>query len=204
MQAALRIVRNENRRASRAGEFFKSLSPQTPRDFESFELCSTYPANVVLFLEHQTASHVLFLLEGRVKIFIDSSDGRRLILRIAKPGEILGLTAALSGGPHEMTAETLHLCKMASLYSSDFLGFLMHHTDSCRSVGRELNREYSRICEQLHRIGVASCRPAKVARLLEWFANADRLSTVLAHSSHFCSTRSVSASESPAKLSLVR
>lgn len=41
-----------------------------------------------------------------LKLSISASEGKTLILRIAKPGEILGLPAVMSGTPYEMTAET--------------------------------------------------------------------------------------------------
>jgi CRP-like cAMP-binding protein len=61
----------------------------------------------VLFIERQTARGVYVLCEGEVKLSVSSSEGKKLILRIAKAGEVLGLMSALSGTPHELTAETL-------------------------------------------------------------------------------------------------
>ena len=82
---------------------------------------ATYPAGAVLFLEKQDPRGVFVLCAGQVKLSISSSAGKTLILRIAKAGEILGLMAAMSGSPFEVTAETLHPCQVAFIRRDDFL-----------------------------------------------------------------------------------
>jgi CRP/FNR family cyclic AMP-dependent transcriptional regulator len=169
MRSMFEIERNENGNAPRAGEFFKSLSPESLADFQSLEFLCNYAIASTLFTENEMPTSILVLLEGEVKVSINSSDGRRLILRIAKPGEILGLTAALTGSPYEMTSETLRPCKIASLRRQDFMAFLLRHPEAYQSVAAELSMDYNRACEQLRTVGLASSAPAKLARqLLEW------------------------------------
>ncbi len=95
----------------RAGEFFRQLSPEALKSFARLEHPAHYPANAVLFMEKDTPRGVFVLCEGRVKLSISSSDGRKLILRVAEAGDLLDMPAALSGAPYGMTAETLHCCK---------------------------------------------------------------------------------------------
>ena len=97
-----------------AGEFFKALPPQALADFESMSIRQTYEAREVLFEEKQNPSRVYVLLEGQVKLSMNSIDGRRLILRIAGPGELPGLTSVLSGKEYEMTAEATSDSEVAS------------------------------------------------------------------------------------------
>src|SRR6266496_1882501 len=85
--------------AQRAGEFFKKLSPAALRDLESMEFPTSYPPGVVLFSEKSAATGLFIILSGEVKLSINSSDGKRLILSIAKTGDVLGLSAVLSGLP---------------------------------------------------------------------------------------------------------
>jgi len=51
---------------------------------------------------------------------MNSSDGKRLILRIAKAGEVLEMASAVSGAQAEMTAETLYPSKIAIIERSEF------------------------------------------------------------------------------------
>ena len=103
------------------------MPPQALADFESMSIRQTYEPREVLFEEKQNPSRVYVLLEGQVKLSMNSIDGRRLILRIAGPGELPGLTSVLSGKEYEMTAEALHPCKIASVRRQDFLEFLLRY-----------------------------------------------------------------------------
>src|SRR5664280_2881555 len=97
--------------ARMAGEFFNKLSPEAMKDLSSMAFASSYSPGMILFSEKDPAPGVYIILEGEVKLSMNSSDGRRLILRIARKGDILGLASALSGKPCEMTAETLYPAK---------------------------------------------------------------------------------------------
>ena len=76
---------------------FRTLSTAALADFESLAIRQTYEPREVLFEEKDNPSRVFVMLEGQVKLSMNSADGRRLILRIAGPGELPGLTCVLSG-----------------------------------------------------------------------------------------------------------
>ena len=154
------------------GEFFNKLSPLALKDLGAMAFPSSYPAGMILFSEKDAAPGIYIVLEGEVKLSMNSSDGRRLILRIAKKGEILGLASALSGKPCEMTAETLYPARIAPIVRKDFLNFLSHHPEVYQSVTEELSRDYTMACEQLRTVGLSNSAPEKLARLLlEWSEN---------------------------------
>jgi CRP/FNR family transcriptional regulator len=139
------------------------------QDLTSLALPLSYPANAILFSEKDSARGVFVILEGEVKLSINSSDGRRLSLSIARKGEILGLASALSGGPYEMTAETLHTAKIAPIGRREFLNFLLRHPEAYQMLSEDLSRQYSTACEQLRTLGLAASAPEKLARLLlDW------------------------------------
>lgn len=95
--------------ARRAGEFFSELSASSLEDFSSMVYPRSYAANVVLFREKDPVRALFVLLDGAVRLSINSSHGRRLSLRIAKKGEIIGLSSSLSGTPFR------HDCRDAKL-----------------------------------------------------------------------------------------
>ena len=132
-----------------------------------------YPGGATLFLEKQEPRGVFVLCAGQVKLSISSSAGKKLILRIAKAGEILGLMAAMSGSPYEVTAETLHSCQVAFLRRDDFLRFIARHPEGYQGVVKQLSTLYSGACEQLRIVGLSASAREKLARLLlDWSADA--------------------------------
>ncbi len=84
-------------RPHRMGGFLNSLASGALKEFQSYVSLVCYPAHAVLFEEEQKASSVLIVLEGCAKISVNSREGKRLILWIARPVALLGLTSVLRG-----------------------------------------------------------------------------------------------------------
>jgi CRP/FNR family transcriptional regulator len=153
----------------RTNGFFCQLSAPAIKDLNAVRSSATYPAGAVLFLEKQDPRGVFLLCAGQVKLSISSSGGKTLILRIAKPGEILGLMATMSNTPYEVTAETLHPCEVAFIRREDFSRFVAKHPEVYQGVIKQLSTLYSGACEQLRTVGLSASASEKLARLLlDW------------------------------------
>jgi CRP/FNR family transcriptional regulator len=153
----------------RTGGFFSRLPLSALESFRAMEHTSSYPAGVVLFAEGEPVKGLFVVLSGEVRLSINSSEGRRLSLRIAREGDIIGLSPVLSGAPYDMTAETLYPSKVAPIGRSDFLRFLARHPESYQAVTEELARHVAEACSQLRTLGLCTTAPEKLARLLlEW------------------------------------
>lgn len=154
---------------------FCQLTPKAAKDFDAVKSTTVYPEGAVLFLEKQDARGVFVVCHGEVKLTISSSEGKTLILRIAKAGEILGLMAVLSGSSYEMTAETLHPSQIAFVRRDDFVRFLAQHPEAYAGVVRQLSSNYHRVCEQLRTVGLSTSAPERLAKLLlEWSDGAEQ------------------------------
>jgi CRP/FNR family transcriptional regulator len=175
MQATREITNMTKSCPQRPGEFFKKLSPAALTDLESMEFPTLYQPGVLLFSEKAAPAGVFIVVSGEVKLSINSSDGKRLILSIAKAGEVLGLSSALSGLPSEMTAEVLYPSRIAVIERDQFLGFMSRHPEVYQVVTRELSLQYKVACEQLRTVALSGSAPEKLARLLlEWCENGQK------------------------------
>ena len=151
------------------GQFLKSLTSDMLRELESVMSFSFCAPGTVLFVEGQTPHEVFLLLEGQVKVFMNSNDGRRLTVHIAGPGEILGLSSAFTSALHRTSAETLYPSRIACIHCSDFLKFILIHPKAAEAAARELSESCDRTYTRLRTIGVTPSNRAKLARLLlEW------------------------------------
>ena len=150
----------------KAAGFFCQLPPAALKDFDAIKSTATYPTGALLFMERQDARGVLVLCEGEVKLSISSSEGKTLIMRVAKAGEILGLMAALSGGSYEVTAETIRPCQVAFVRREDFQRFVAKHPEAAQGVARQMTIQYQAACEQLRTVGLSASAQEKLARLL--------------------------------------
>jgi len=150
----------------KAAGFFCQLPPAAVKEFDAIKSTATYPKGALLFMERQDARGVFVLCEGEVKLSISSSEGKTLIMRVAKAGEILGLMAALAGSPYEVTAETIHPCQIAFVRREDFLLFVAKHPEASQGVVKQISSQYQGACEQLRTVGLATSAQEKLARLL--------------------------------------
>jgi CRP/FNR family transcriptional regulator len=172
----------------RADKIFCNLPAHTVQALEAIKYTTAYPKGAVLFVEGQAPRGVFILCRGRVKLSICSSDGKTLILKIAEAGEVLGLSASVSGKPYELTAETLDPCQVNFVKREDFLRFLREHNDVCLRVAEQLSEKYNTACHEIRSLGLSHSAAEKLAKLLlEWSVKnggarqPDRLKLTLTH-----------------------
>jgi CRP/FNR family transcriptional regulator len=153
----------------RAERLFCDLPTAALQSFESIKYATAYPKGAVLFVEGQAPRGIFVLCKGRVKLSICASDGKTLILKIAEPGEVLGLSAAVSGKAYELTAETIDPCQVNFVKRDDFLRFLKEHSDACFKVAEQLSEKYNVACHEVRSLGLSHSAAEKLAKLLiEW------------------------------------
>jgi CRP/FNR family cyclic AMP-dependent transcriptional regulator len=152
-----------------AGEFLGRLTPLVLKDLRSIKFPVAYREKQALFVEKEPAGFVFLILRGEVKLSINSGEGRRLGLSIAREGDILGLASVLAGGCHDMTAETRYPSVITSLLRQEFLDFLSRHPEVYQPVTEVLSRYVRMMGDQLRSVGLSCSAPQRVARvLLEW------------------------------------
>ena len=155
----------------KASRLFCNLPETALREFEAIRSASAYPKGAVLFAEGQTPRGIFILCKGEAKLSICESEGKTLILRIAEPGEVLGLSATVSGKPYELTAETLVPCQTAFVKREDFLRFLGQHSVACFRVAEQLSEKYTTACHEIRSLGLSHSAVQKLAKLLlDWSA----------------------------------
>ncbi len=158
----------------RNDRFFCQLPKPTLAAFDSIKYSAAYPGGALLFSEGQSPRGIFLLCRGRVKLSITASDGKALILKIAEPGEVLGLHATVTGTPYEMSAETLHPCQVNFVKREDFLKFLKEHGDACLQAAEHLSISCQTAFEQIRSLGLSHSAREKLARvLLEWAENGE-------------------------------
>jgi CRP/FNR family transcriptional regulator len=149
-----------------AGRGFCDLPDETRRALDAVKFTTLYPRGALLFVEGQPARGVYILCTGRVKLTATSRDARAIITRIARCGEILGLSASLSGQPYEVTAETLEPAQVNFIRRDEFQRVLATHPEASLRAAVQLGRNYSAALEQVRMLGLSHSAAAKLARFL--------------------------------------
>jgi CRP/FNR family transcriptional regulator, cyclic AMP receptor protein len=153
----------------RADSFFCCLPQTALQTFEALKVTNAYPKDSMLFMEGQPANGIYMLCQGRVKLSTCSQDGKVIILRIAEAGEVLGLSANVSGSEYEATAEALEPCQVNFIRKDDFLRFLRTSAASSLNAVKQLSGEYHTAYTQICSLGLSNSVSDKLAKLfLGW------------------------------------
>lgn len=155
----------------RPDRIFCDMPADSLRAFDEIRMVAAYPRNTILFSEGKAVRGIYLLCDGRAKLSICAETGKRLTLRVAGPGEVLGLGAALSNTPYEITAELLDASQVVFVRRKELMRFLRHHPDVCMQVVRMLSQDLHGAYERVRCIGmVRTRRPRTIIRPRAMFA----------------------------------
>jgi len=121
---------------------FCNLTPEALKDYDGIGIMMNHARGAKLFSEGDTARNVLVICCGQVKISSTSRDGKTMILKIAAPGDVMGLSAVLANVPHEVTAEAIEPCQVKAVRKQEFVDFLGRHGIASMHAAQSLSSEY--------------------------------------------------------------
>lgn len=120
-----------------------------------------FEKDAILFREHETANGVFCLGAGRAKLIKRGHDGRDHIVRLAKPGDVLGITL-FTNPTYTTSAVALDEVQACYISKANFLQIFASHPrfalNLMRSVARdigEVERRIAGVCQKTARQRVA-------------------------------------------------
>lgn len=162
----LEVIENCAECKLRCDNFFCDLPPGVLSHFESLKYATVFPKGAILFVEGQSPRGIFMLCAGRVKLSSSSASGKTVITHIAQPGEVLGLSAAVSDASYDVTAETLEPCQVNFIRRGDFMKFLADENAACLKVAQHLSNAYRFASEQVRSLGLSQSTSEKLANLI--------------------------------------
>jgi CRP/FNR family cyclic AMP-dependent transcriptional regulator len=135
------------------------LSSATLADLQSLQTRKVYPEGYEFFTRGQSPEGIYVLYAGRVRLCINGSRDK-LTVGHALPGDILGLSAVVSGKAYEETAEAALPCRAGFVGCRDFLHFLNDHPEAAYWIVRLLSDRVTIAFEQLSFARGWPCRRA--------------------------------------------
>jgi CRP/FNR family transcriptional regulator len=171
----LEIIENCISCPVRQDRLFCNLSTAAVTKLNEITTSATYPKGATLFVQGQMGRGVFILCSGHVKLSTSSADGKTLILKVAEPGDILGLPSTISGNPYEASGDVLESCQANFISRVDFLAFLKEYGEAAVRVAQELSEKYQAALNELKNIGLSHSASEKLARfLLDWAARQNK------------------------------
>jgi len=125
-----------------------------------------YSRGAVVFHEGNIARGVYVLSSGRAKVSISSADGKKLIIRIARPGDVLGLYAGLTGRPFEATAEMVEGGRIDFISRTDLLNLMGRQQSFSADLVEMFSRQFSEFVDNTRMLLLSQSALEKLARLI--------------------------------------
>ncbi len=147
----------------RPDRLFCDLPAEVLTAFDSIKSVAQVPRGEVLFQEGRLPRGIYVLCDGRAKLSVCSETGKRLMLRVAGPGEVLGLSATMSGKPYEITAELLDNAQVAFIKRKDLLKFLKDHREACMHVVHLLSQDLHIAFDRVRTVGLTRTRRPRIS-----------------------------------------
>jgi CRP/FNR family transcriptional regulator, cyclic AMP receptor protein len=151
----LRVTSNCVSSALRDRDSSGALSENTLDTIDRIANVATYPEQSFVCVEGESPRGVFVLCQGRVKLTTSNRDGKTVIVRIAGPGEMLGLSAVVTGSAHPLTLATVQPSQLGFIARADFLLLMQQHGDACLHVAKQLSDECQSTYNVIRSVGLS-------------------------------------------------
>ena len=162
----LEIVENCQRCKLRAGRILCDLPGPTLKALQNLGFATACSKGTVIIPQGEAAREIVVVCIGYVKISTASETGMRMCLGIAGPGTVLGLSAVISGTPHQVLIEALEPCQLRIITADRFLALLRKDNVACFATVTCLSNEVRKMNRCLRLIGLSHSATQKLAQVI--------------------------------------
>jgi CRP/FNR family transcriptional regulator len=152
--------------------WYCSLQEDLLKSFSGHSHLTTYPGGAILFVAGQMPRGAFVLCSGKVKLSTTSKEGKVLVLKMVEPGEIIGLSAMISGEAYEVTAETVGPCLVNLVEREGLLRLMERSGELGLRSALAVSREFQSAYRDINDFVLVRSSSGKLARLLlSWIGN---------------------------------
>lgn len=132
-------------------------------------LNSVHGRGTVIMGEGEPARGVYILRSGRATLSISSSEGRVVMLRMAQPGDVLGLNSTLRNSPYDVTVKALTPSRTDFITRNELLELVQQSETGAQAVLKVLSQELTELTDRVKLLLLPQTVNARLAKLLlEW------------------------------------
>jgi CRP-like cAMP-binding protein len=106
---------------------FSDIPDNLLDDFSKLKVMNTYKKGQVIFYEGNKPYGVYCLNGGKVKLSKNTADGKELIVKLAKPGDLLGYRSFFTNEMYSSTAEVIEDTRICFIDREKFYDLIKSH-----------------------------------------------------------------------------
>ena len=119
----------------------------------------------VLFRKGDPGNQLFGVLTGSLKVTGVGTDGKDVVFRLMRPGEVVGEIALLDGEPRSATVAAVEAATLVTLHRRDFVPFLEQHPRAAIRLAAVMAERVRRLSERAEDRQTMSL-PARLAKRL--------------------------------------
>ena len=128
---------------------FSGLNARALKAIERIAVCKRYRRNTIIMEYGDDANTLYFLINGLVKIFFVSEDGKEIVFGEKGPGSYVGELGLLAGSKRTASVQTLEDSEFLVLTRESFERILSEHQDLALILLRDLARKVCEVTENI-------------------------------------------------------
>lgn len=148
--------------------FFSALSDSALAAVAGRTAERFYPRGAMVFRKGEVCHGLYLVLEGRVKVYRSSPDGREQILHIEGPGNPLAELPLFDGGPYPASARTLEDSRLLFLPLDAFQSLYRQNPEVADAVIRDLGRRLRRLVALVDKVSLKDVGSRVATALIDY------------------------------------
>lgn len=149
--------------------FGSCLSDEEIAVFQKNSNIVTYNKREIIFRQNTRTSHIMFVRSGLVKIYKEGRNNKFIVLKIATPGEYLGLMSVFGSEIHQYSAAAIDLVEVDFIDFVTFTQLIKQNGEFAISIINHLSNYaiyiFNRLMSQSHKQ-----LPGRIADVILYFA----------------------------------
>ena len=136
------------------------------KEIEALKICSSYKKGETIFRQGAYAAGVYCINAGKIKLSMMGDVGKEQIIRMAKPGDIIGYKALLSGEKYNATAIAIEDTNICFIPKEIFLVILQKDASLSFEMMKVLSNELKRAEEKITHLAQKQVRERMAETIL--------------------------------------
>jgi CRP/FNR family transcriptional regulator, cyclic AMP receptor protein len=145
--------------------FFESFAPPEREAIAAKLVSRRFTDGEVIFMRGDPGSTLMILVEGRVRIGVNTSEGREMLLTIMEPGQLFGEMSILDGQSRSADATAMGETLVLALERADFLATLRQFPEAALRLCKMLSERLRQATIQVEGVTLYPVN-VRLARLL--------------------------------------
>jgi len=107
-----------------------------------------------LVTEGEESHSLYFLLEGKVKVYLDDENGKEIVVNIHHPGDFFGELGLIKSIPRTASVQTLEDCRLGIMQDADFKRCLTQFPQFSLNLIENLSTRLIEATETIRKLGL--------------------------------------------------